>query len=61
MIDNNDVARFAAEMVDHCLLSSEALDGVIGWIRANLSPEDVFFDEALERWATEYGFRREDD
>lgn len=31
-----------------------SLDGVIGWIKSNLNPEDVFDDVTLEKWADDH-------
>lgn len=33
------------------VVSSSLLDMSIGWIGSNLSPSDVFSNEALEQWA----------
>lgn len=45
---------FIGEIVD-----SEVLEHAIGWIRRNLSPDDVFDDSQLEQWATSNGFEND--
>jgi predicted nucleic acid-binding Zn-ribbon protein len=36
------------------VVSSSLLDMSIGWIGSNLSPSDVFSNEALEQWAVDF-------
>jgi len=38
------------------LLVQWPLDEAIDWIKANLSPEDVFDEDELSEWATDRGF-----
>jgi len=36
------------------------LDDCVLWVGANLDPEDVFDDDALENWAINNGFKVDD-
>ena len=42
------------------VISNSLLEDSIAWIAANLNPEDVFPDDELETWATEYGMVQEE-
>ena len=44
------------EMVLGEIASSIQLDEVIGWIKSNLNPEDVFDEKDLRQWADENDF-----
>jgi len=52
----NDVVRFSKPEVSDPEV--EYVDGndLVGWVRDNLSPGDVFDDDALEGWAMANGF-----
>lgn len=39
----------------------EFLEKIFGWIAENYVPEDVFSDEALELWAEENGYVKENE
>ncbi len=38
------------------LISSNLLEEAIEWIAKNLSPEDVFGEDKLDRWAGDNGY-----
>jgi len=42
------------------ILDDGVLQEAINWIQANLSPEDVFSDNALEDWAEENGWVKDE-
>lgn len=50
---SNDFARYASEVIMYAIEDSDFLDDIVGWVGANLNPEDVFDYQALKHWANE--------
>ncbi len=52
---------FAERMQDHAeiTMSNATLDEAIDWIANELSPDDVFPDDKLEKWAESNGYTKE--
>lgn len=42
------------------LIQTNLLDEAIAWIKDNLSPDEVFTTEDLEKWAEERGYMKEE-
>ena len=49
--------QFAEDIINTNYFLDEAVD----WIKGSLSPEDVFDSDALEEWARENDFVKEDE
>ena len=53
---NRQNSDFAEAVVE-----GAAIDRAVEWIGKNLKPEDVFSERALEIWATQNGFKQDED
>lgn len=56
MISRNDGDKFINSIIDSDLLSN-----AISWINSNLSPDDVFSSEKLDEWASENGYKKDEE
>ena len=52
---------FEQIMKDKTSIELPSIEDVIDWIRLNLEPESIFNENALENWATNNGFKKEND
>lgn len=53
-------SSFENKQFAEAILPAWPLDEAIDWIKANLSPEDVFDFEQLKAWAEDCGFVEKD-
>jgi hypothetical protein len=55
--------NFASHMDDQIqvttTMAKSSLEAAIYWVGNNLNPEEVFADKALQQWAEENGYKKE--